>query len=405
MDCSGLVQQIYAHFGINVPRTTYDQIGQGQAVSMDKLQPGDLVFFSAGVGGKSPDHVAIYAGNGMMLESPRPGEKVRLTSFTQSYYADRFVGARRIGGVTNAAGQGIMSNTDTSGVAANLNPQELAAEYGFSYSFLQANPELKNIFSEAVAGTWSADRFTAALKGTNWFKDNSSTARQALLLQSTDPASWTAEMNAMTVQLQQLAGEMGAAIPASKIGAIAKTAIMTGMDEGQLRNMLGEYVNFQNSGTLGGAAGAFEHTIRQYAYQQGVSLGDQAIKNQAQLIAKGLMTQDDAMGQVRQAAASSFPAYADQINGGTTMQEIAQPYTQVASQLLEQPGDNFTLNTPLIRQALTNQNQQGEPVGMTLSDFEDSVRRSPQWLQTNNARDAMMGVAHGVLGDMGFSGG
>lgn len=403
VDCSGLVQQIYAHFGINLPRTTYDQIGQGKAVSMDKLQPGDLVFFSAGAGGSSPDHVAIYAGNGMMLESPKPGEAVRLTSFTQSYYADRFIGARRISDVTNAAGQGQFANTDTSGVAKNLDPQELAAEYGFAYSFLQSNKELKNIFSEAVSGTWTADRFVAALKGTNWWKDNSQNARQALITQSTDPATWNAQMNAASTQLQQLAAQMGAAIPPSKIQGMAKMVITAGYDEGQIKNMLGQYVNFQNNGTLGGAAGAFQHSLSQYAYSMGVPLSDQTVKNQAQMIARGLLTQDDAMAQVRTAAISSFPAYAEQINGGATMKDIAQPYAQVASQLLEQPDSNFNLQNPTIRQALNFKDQSGTPVGMTLSDFESSLRQSPQWLQTSNARDSMMGVARSVLANMGFS--
>ncbi|WP_244833368.1 C40 family peptidase [Clostridium sp. BJN0001] len=65
-DCSGMVQAVYAHFGINLPRTTYTQVNCGTAVSKANLQPGDLVF-------PSDHHVQLYAGNGQIIEQPKTG--------------------------------------------------------------------------------------------------------------------------------------------------------------------------------------------------------------------------------------------------------------------------------------------------------------------------------------------
>lgn len=401
VDCSGLVQQVFAKFGIQLPRTTYDMIGQGSAVDSAHLRPGDLVFFSAGNGGKSPDHVAIYVGNGQMLEAPRPGENVRVTSMDQDYYMSRFVGARRISSIDQGAPTGNYQFTGGQSVAAKLDPQELAAEYGWSYSFLQSNPDLKKTFSDAVAGNWSTDKFKSALMTTNWWKENSDSAKQAQFQKITDPATYNANLSAMQESIMQKAAEMGAAIPAGKLGSIAETALQTKMTDEQLSNLLGQYVTFTAKGTLGGAAGAFQHVITQYAATQGVTLSDQAVKNQAALIARGLMTQDDAMQQVRDTAISMFPAYADQINAGATMKDIASPYAQVASGLLEQPDSTYTVNNPLIRGALNKVNSDGVPAGMTLSDFEASVKQSPQWLQTQNAQQSLYGVGHAVLKNMG----
>jgi hypothetical protein len=401
VDCSGLVQQVFKNFGINLPRTTYDQIGQGSAVDSSHLQVGDLVFFSAGSGGKSPDHVAIYAGNGKMLEAPRPGEAVRITDMTNDYYMSRFVGARRISGVDQGAATGNFQYTGGAKVTAALDPQELAAEYGWSYAFLNSNPDLKNTFSQAVAGNWTPDKFKAELMTTNWWKDNSDSAKQAAMTKVTNPGDWSAQMLAMTTKIQDMAGQMGAAIPSSKLGSIAQNAIAGAMTDEQLSNMLGNYINFTAKGTLGGAAGAFQHTISQYAYSQGVTLSDQAVKNQAQLIARGLMTQEDAQQQVREAAISTFPGYANQINAGATMTNIAQPYAQVASSLLEQPSSKYSVTNPLIRSALNKVNDQGQPAGQSLSDFENSIRQSPQWLQTNNARDSLYQTGASVLKAMG----
>lgn len=88
VDCSGLVQQVYARLGINVPRTTYNQAKSGREVSMGSLLPGDLIFYNTG--GRDPNgigsmsHVAIYIGNGQVIEAPGRGKNVRVSSMNSS---------------------------------------------------------------------------------------------------------------------------------------------------------------------------------------------------------------------------------------------------------------------------------------------------------------------------------
>ncbi|MFJ6071610.1 C40 family peptidase [Streptomyces sp. NPDC093065] len=76
-DCSSLMQQAYAHAGIQLTSTTYTQVGEGKAVSPSKLQPGDLIF-SRGSAAR-PEHVGMYMGEGLVIEAPRTTKPVRIT--------------------------------------------------------------------------------------------------------------------------------------------------------------------------------------------------------------------------------------------------------------------------------------------------------------------------------------
>lgn len=82
-DCSSLVQHAWAKAGVQLPRTTYDQIKVGTAVpSIAQAKPGDLLFPSTG-------HVQMYLGNGNVIEAPRTGGHVQIVKTRSSYIAIR----------------------------------------------------------------------------------------------------------------------------------------------------------------------------------------------------------------------------------------------------------------------------------------------------------------------------
>lgn len=84
-DCSGLLQYVWGKNGVNIPRTTYQQWSAGKAVGLHQLQPGDAVFFRGSdpmvQGGKVlPGHVAMYIGNGKVIQAPHTGADVQISS-------------------------------------------------------------------------------------------------------------------------------------------------------------------------------------------------------------------------------------------------------------------------------------------------------------------------------------
>ena len=85
-DCSGLMQWGFRQVGINIGRTTYDQIYNGYEVSLSNLQPGDLLF------NKDISHVGMYVGNGQWIEAPNSSANIRVVAVPWS----RITRARRV---------------------------------------------------------------------------------------------------------------------------------------------------------------------------------------------------------------------------------------------------------------------------------------------------------------------
>jgi len=400
VDCSGMVQQAYQHFGLSVARTTYDQIGQGKAVDMKDLQPGDMIFFDTDKSVAGPDHVGIYIGNGKFIHAPRPGKSIEIADLKSGYYQDIFLGGRRISGIVGGGPNNDQDLTD-SDLPARLSPEELASEYGFAYSFLKGQPGVAKVFDDYVKNNLSKEAFQAELRNTKWWQENSDTMRKTQAMKATDPATYEANLQATMVMVEQEAAKIGASIPPKKMRSIAEKALATNMDKGALANVLGGYVKFVG-GTLKGEAGQYENSIKSYAASQGVTLNDDSIKNQAALIARKLATESDFKNQIMRQAISAYPGYKTQLEAGQTMQDIANPYIQIMAQQLEVNPASITMRDPLIRSALNGVNADGKPTGMDQTTFLQHVRSDPRWTQTQGAQDDVMKVGLNVLKSMGL---
>ncbi|MGV9939686.1 C40 family peptidase [Streptomyces sp. NPDC003401] len=91
-DCSSLMQQAYKAAGVTLTRTTYTQVKDGKAVSVDALEPGDLLFTEGTAA--VPEHVGMAIGHGLIVHAPRTGDVVRIT--TLASWKTRILAARRV---------------------------------------------------------------------------------------------------------------------------------------------------------------------------------------------------------------------------------------------------------------------------------------------------------------------
>lgn len=93
-DCSGFVQWVFGRHGLAMPREVRDQYRVGRRIDLDDVREGDLLFFETVTRGAS--HVGIALGQGRFVHAPSSRGVVRVEPYTASYWARRFVGARRV---------------------------------------------------------------------------------------------------------------------------------------------------------------------------------------------------------------------------------------------------------------------------------------------------------------------
>ena len=93
-DCSGFTQYVFAKYGVALPREARDQFQQGKSVKDAELAAGDLLFFTTVAPG--PTHVGIAIGGDQFVHAPSSTGVVRVEHLSSSYWAGRYLGARRI---------------------------------------------------------------------------------------------------------------------------------------------------------------------------------------------------------------------------------------------------------------------------------------------------------------------
>lgn len=77
-DCSGFTQSVYRDNGISISRTSKTQANSGREISLDKVQPGDLIFYGHN---RIIDHVAIYIGNGKIISASNKDDGIKVSNY------------------------------------------------------------------------------------------------------------------------------------------------------------------------------------------------------------------------------------------------------------------------------------------------------------------------------------
>ena len=295
---------------------------------------------------------------------------------------------------------------------AQIKQEQLAADYGWALSVLKSNPELNKLFNAAVADTWSPNMFTAKLRATKWYQSRSESQRQNEVLRKADPAEWARRLAKSSATIaDQYFALTGTKLDPKRAQAYGTTSLMLGWSDAEIMDNIGKTVQSQSlmQKGLGGTLGAAEQQLRQAAEDYGLDFSQQALASQLNNIARQTTDVTQIVDNYRNTAKSKYAAYADQLDQGMTMRDIAEPYKQMMAKTLELSDKSLTINNPSIQQALTwrpapKGGKPQPPQGMALWQFEQNLKNDPRWNKTQNAQDSIMAAGRKVLSDMGLLG-
>jgi hypothetical protein len=281
-----------------------------------------------------------------------------------------------------------------------------AADYGTQAALVDSVPELKTLFNQAVAGKWSTAKFKAAFNNTDWYKNHNDAWRVAFGVEKTDKGSWNHEMDLAKGYVNNLMVQTGATLTDAQVEKLARQSLYlsggthSGIDLTALKTRV------VGTGVITGTTGEALTTInalKQHGADMGVDHNDAWYVVAAKNVLHGDGALDDWKGKINNLAKTKYSSYADQIDNGLTVKQIASPYTNSMANILEVSADSLNLNDPTINRALTNVDQTGKQTAVPLWQFETSLRQDPRWATTKNAKDTLDSTAHSILQNFGLA--
>ena len=153
-----------------------------------------------------------------------------------------------------------------------------------------------------------------------------------------------------------------------------------------------------------GPSGKFFVQIKNLAFDNGIKLSDDVATSYANNIVAGKLDENTVYNTIRDSAASAFPALADKIKAGIDLRNLANPYIQSMSDILEIPDTAIDLFDEQIRSAMAFTLTDGKVGTKSIYNFEKDLRKDDRWQYTNKAREQAASVATTVLRDFGFMG-
>lgn len=453
VDCSGLVQQAFAAAGIPMPRVSAAQARVGQQIgSINEAKPGDLLSWDNSSRNNGADHIAIYIGNGMMIEAPRRGAKVQVVPVpraasprgllkvnrvigvvrptqgvmrapTLGPNQDRRYTAAAVGSATPGAPQPqapaptaaqsvIVQGEQGGGLGDGLPPdatpeqtEEYIREHFPSVAPFLANPEIREVLFEAAEDDWSPVKLDQRLRQTEYFKTHAAPSRDVdIFLGTAGMAERNRVINKAKDEVRSLFEQNGMNLDPDTISKLTMESLRAGDInlEGQIVNQeamnkrLAFGLGAQKGGMPEGAASLNADTLGMTAKQYLVPVTRQALEDWTRRILAGSATEETFVSWLRGQARAAFrndPEVLESLEEGTSPMDHFQAHRAAIAQTLELDESQVDLMDRRYRDVLSYRDPtdaKGQPRSMTWVEAEKWARQQTEFKDT---RQYEMGAA------------
>jgi hypothetical protein len=317
--------------------------------------------------------------------------------------------------------------------------QQFLSQYAEQAKFIQSVPELSNLLDKAIANNWSSTEWATQFAGSQWAQAHPGNIGLAEIQRISTPEQYNLNYNqaydkastlASQLGIQLTPNQLGKKIDSSAIGQVQNVdqdAINKGQDitnwilqnpnasDQQIQQRMAQYGTL-NPQALGGTIKAQSNALQTLAEQYGVlgqyapagtsGAGTNYFDQYALKMAAGAAgyDQNTAGQQFKTAAMATYKPYAEQIANGAKVSDLASPYINTLSSLLEVDPSNIQLGSATGYGAMISKAMMGDANGQPINpyDFASQVRSQPEWLNTQNAHQTILGGVDQLIQKMGL---
>jgi hypothetical protein len=343
-------------------------------------------------------YVGHYNPNNLnYVPSPESGNKKTVAQFISDIYG--IAGGQPPEFVAGAGGS-VGGDSVTPRATDDEYQREIDERFG-AFSWLMNDPHVGPLLREGFAGGISWAEFQSRLQQTPWWRSHSESQRKWDAMYSTDPAEAARQVNQRRADMLRTASTYGVTLSQDRASLLAFQSLRFGWrDEDVQRAILAEqkYQRRQE-----GVIGSTQTQIKQLAAEFGINAPDKRAFKFAKQILSGEQTLEGLRERYRNQARALFPAFRDEIDNGATVADIAAPYVDQASRLLEVGTEQIDLTDPKFQRALTHRRPDGKAAPLSLSEWSEMLMKDDRygWEKTANARDSAYGLVRQLAARMG----
>lgn len=306
----------------------------------------------------------------------------------------------KAGGGSGTAENG-PSYTEVPGVQTGENRD---IDYGSLAALAAAIPDVANVLHQAQANGWDESQFEAAVRNTAWWRKTSITMRERQVQKMRDPATYWAERQSVDSRVKRLLQSTGMTLAGKDRDFIIDRAFFFNWDDDQITDYIGLHGAFSKNGQYGGQAGQLAAQFKKLLHDYGVPYQQKDVDHQVRLVMSGQQTEEGILATIVARAKAMNPQWADQLDSGSTVTELASPYMKLMAQKFGIDEASIDAYDPTIRKGISSQRQDGTLAPMDLWEFERSLTDDQRWDESKDAANAAfsfsaaLGRAFGTFG-------
>lgn len=245
------------------------------------------------------------------------------------------------------------------------------------------------------------DGFESFVLASDFYRNNDLVARKRKASQLNQPGVYAKDLDAYKITTKKRLIDKGVQWTPG-VEKQVEIGYRNGMTEDQVDQLI---VKSGAMGKLGGSTMGSISSLQSFANAYGVGnlLNPSYWDTKSAALFAGEITPDDIMNDIKNLSASAYPAYAEGIKNNVPLSAQASNVVSTVSNLLELDPETVNFNNPLVKRIMNYVNPTtGKQEIMPQWLVEKTVKSSPDWPYTNNARSTLDSLTTKVFGDWGL---